>query len=111
MTPFVAPPGPTAPALSTASGTDDREQLRARCAEMEALFLNHLMKAMRQTVPEDDAGFGRETWTAMRDAELSRTLAAERGFGLQELLMRQLAPEDESSDPADDSSSAPMSLA
>jgi Rod binding domain-containing protein len=77
---------------------------------MEALFLNHLMKAMRQTVPEDDAGFGRETWTAMRDVELSRTLAAERGFGLQELLMRQLSPEpeDESSGPAEDSSSTPL---
>jgi Rod binding domain-containing protein len=101
MTPFIAPPGPTAPALSTPSGSGDREQLRVCCAEMEALFLNHLMKAMRETVPGDDAGFGRETWTAMRDAELSRTLAAERSFGLQELLMRQLAPEDESSGPAE----------
>jgi Rod binding domain-containing protein len=68
---------------------------------MEAMFVNHLMKAMRRTVPDADAGFARETWTALRDAELSRTVAAERGLGLQALLMRQLAPTPATSDGAD----------
>lgn len=94
-------PYAAAPVSVPGNGASEREQLRACCAEMEAMFVNHLMKAMRRTVPDADAGFARETWTALRDAELSRTVAAERGLGLQALLMRQLAPTPATSDGAD----------
>jgi Rod binding domain-containing protein len=91
----IGPLAPYAPAPLPVpeTGTRNREALGRACAEMEALFLNQLMAAMGRTVPSEDAGFARETWTSLRDAEFSRILAAERGIGLRELLMRQLAPD------------------
>jgi len=75
------------------------------CAEMESLFLNHLLKEMRVTVPDSgllSRGTAGDIVDSMLDAELSRELALGGGVGLAETLLRQLEPPP----PAENSSKA-----
>lgn len=73
----------------------DLEQAIGRvCAEMESIFIQCLMKEMRNTVPK--AGFLGGSWaedlyTSMADAEVSKTLSSAGGIGLADVLKRQLS--------------------
>jgi peptidoglycan hydrolase FlgJ len=76
--------------------TDDAEKARLRkaAAGMEAVFLEQLLKAMRETVPQDgalDSSAGEEMFTGMLDTHLSGVAAARQNRGLGEALYRQLA--------------------
>jgi peptidoglycan hydrolase FlgJ len=69
-------------------------RLKAVCAEMESLFISHLLQEMRATI--DKSGFisgGRaeEIFTSMLDVELSRKISAAGGIGLSAVLMEQLS--------------------
>jgi murein DD-endopeptidase MepM/ murein hydrolase activator NlpD len=71
-------------------GRNDPEAVKAVAKEMEALFVYELIKAMRQTTDmESSNGLGKDTYMSMFDMELSRLLA-ERGLGLQEMLVNRL---------------------
>lgn len=69
--------------------------LREVCAEFEALFLNHLLKGMRATIPdsgENGMGQSKEMYEAMMDEQLARELAVRGGgIGLADMLYRQLS--------------------
>lgn len=72
----------------------DPETLDRICSEMESLFVNHLLKEMRNTIPEDGLvgrSPARDITTSMLDAELARTLSDGGGIGLAEVLKRQLS--------------------
>lgn len=74
---------------------DQREALREASRQFEAVFLNQMLKAMRETV--GDGGLinksqGEEVFTGMLDEEWSKQLAGRHGAsGLSEILYRQLA--------------------
>jgi Rod binding domain-containing protein len=72
-------------------GRKDPEAIRAVAREMESLFVNEMLKVMRETsgAPEQ-GGLGGSIYTSMFDRELSR-LMAERGLGLSEMLTRSLS--------------------
>jgi murein DD-endopeptidase MepM/ murein hydrolase activator NlpD len=71
-------------------GRNDPEAVKAVAKEMEALFVYELIKAMRQTVTtETKNSLGKDTYMSMFDMELAK-LFAERGLGLQEMLLREL---------------------
>lgn len=71
-----------------------REQLRESAREMEAIYINDMYKAMRETVP-DDGLFGRssttKTFEEMLDMELARKTAEGKGTGLGEAIYKQLS--------------------
>jgi flagellar protein FlgJ len=70
----------------------DRSKLRAACEEMEALFLNYLMKEMRNTVPEGGlmaGGNAEEIYTSLLDAETAQTISSGRGIGIADMLYEQ----------------------
>jgi flagellar protein FlgJ len=57
--------------------TDDHNdpQLQAACAEMESLFISHLLKEMRATVEKSgfmDGGQAEEIFTSLLDVEISK---------------------------------------
>jgi murein DD-endopeptidase MepM/ murein hydrolase activator NlpD len=71
-------------------GRKDPNALKAVAREMEALFAHEMIKAMRQTVKlSSDSGLGGDMYMSMFDLELAR-LMAERGMGLQEMLLKDL---------------------
>ncbi|HEJ83089.1 MAG: rod-binding protein [Deltaproteobacteria bacterium] len=71
----------------------DPVELKKACAELESLFIFHLLKEMRSAVPKAGlltGGRGEEMYTSMFDAQIARELASERGIGLSTLLMERL---------------------
>jgi flagellar protein FlgJ len=71
----------------------DDPRLRAACADMESLFLAHLLKEMRATVDKSgfiDGGQGEELFTSLLDVEISKKMSAAGGIGLSAILLEQL---------------------
>lgn len=68
------------------------EATRAVATQFEALFINMMMKSMRDATPQDslmDDEQGR-MFTTMLDQQLSQNMA-QRGIGLADMLVRQLS--------------------
>ena len=79
--------------VAQAGADKDDSRLRAACAEMESLFLTHLLKEMRATI--DKSGFisggqAEEIFTSLLDVEISRKMSAAGGIGLSNILLEQL---------------------
>jgi peptidoglycan hydrolase FlgJ len=83
---------PTMSATSAVAAPEEA-RLRRACAQMEGLFLAQLMKAMRETIPQDGAiegGAGEDMFTAMMDEQVSDIASARQERGLGAALFRQL---------------------
>jgi flagellar protein FlgJ len=67
--------------------------LQDTARQFEALFLNMMIKSMRQASPTSETSSGQDTqmYTAMLDQQLSQTMA-KRGIGLAGYLLRQMTP-------------------
>ena len=87
-------PGRMQTALNqTALSALEARELEEACAEFESLFINLVMKQMRQSVVKSgliDGGMGEEFFTGMLDEEISRQAAVRQGMGLKEALIEQL---------------------
>lgn len=80
-------------AASVATAAEDAK-LKATCQEMEAVFLNLMLKQMRETVPKGNLlgnTQAEKTFTAMLDTELTKNMAKAGGMGLADMLYRQLS--------------------
>ena len=68
-------------------------KLRDVCRQMESLFIHHLFKEMRATIPKSgfiNGGRAEEIYTSMLDAETAANISARGGIGLSEMLLHQL---------------------
>jgi murein DD-endopeptidase MepM/ murein hydrolase activator NlpD len=75
-------------------GRNDPEALKAVAREMEALFVYEMIKAMRDTVDDSSKdNFGKSAYMSIFDMELAKLLA-EKGLGLQDLLLKGLRSAD-----------------
>ncbi|WP_324780764.1 flagellar assembly peptidoglycan hydrolase FlgJ [Thiobacillus sedimenti] len=68
------------------------EALRAAAQQFEAVFLNMMMKSMREATPQDGMLDSEQTrmYTSMLDQQLTQKLAT-RGIGLADVMVRQLS--------------------
>lgn len=68
------------------------EALRAAAQQFEALFMNMLMKSMREATPQDGLFDSDQTrmYTSMLDQQLTQRMAS-RGIGLADVMVRQLS--------------------
>jgi flagellar protein FlgJ len=68
------------------------EALKAAAQQFEAVFMNMLLKSMRDATPQDGPFDSEQTrmYTSMLDQQLSQTLAS-RGIGLADVMVRQLS--------------------
>ena len=77
------------------SADEQRQALREASRQFEAVFLNQMLKAMRETVGDGgliEKSQGEEVFQGMLDEEWSKSLAGRHGSrGLSEVLYRQLA--------------------
>lgn len=78
-------------ALRRRSAEDPRAALKQAAGQFEALFLQQLLKSMRDAMPRSGMfdGPGQETYVAMLDQQLSQSMANRPG-GLAEIIARQL---------------------
>lgn len=68
------------------------EALKAAAQQFEAVFMNMLLKSMRDATPQDGLFDSEQTrmYTSMLDQQLSQTLSS-RGIGLADVMVRQLS--------------------
>ncbi len=79
--------------LESLKGRNDPEAIKAVAKELESLFAYELIKAMRKTIGESSKkGLGSDVYTSIFDMELAR-LCAEKGFGIKEMLLRNINKE------------------
>lgn len=79
------------------SGLDD-QKIKKACTEFESLFVNFLLKEMRETVPKTgfiNGGKAEEYYTAMLDNEFAKEIASGKGVGLSSMLYEQLKTRNE----------------
>ena len=68
-------------------------ELEKACQEMESIFLNFLLKEMRNTINRSgfiSGGTAENIYTGMLDAEISKVIAARGSIGLSKILYEQL---------------------
>ncbi len=77
--------------LRIASKKDGQAGLEAAARQFEALFMNMMLKAMRDATPQDDLMDSEQSrlYVSMLDQQLSQSMAS-RGVGLADVMIRQL---------------------
>ena len=90
--PNISSDGADFPALRRAGKADSPEALRAAARQFEGLFMNMVMKSMRDATPQDSPFDSQQSrmYTSMLDQKISDKFA-QRGMGLADALMRQLS--------------------
>ena len=78
--------------LKQAAKAGSPEALKTAATQFEAMFINMMMKSMRDATPQDGPMDSQQTktFTAMLDQQTSQNLA-KRGMGLADVLVRQLS--------------------
>lgn len=71
---------------------DPNAALKSAAQQFEALFLNMVLKSMREAAPQDGLFDSEQTrlYTTMLDQQLAQSLSA-RGIGLADIMVRQLS--------------------
>ena len=88
-------PGKTVfPGSKPGAAGDDKEKLKKACTEFEALFIQEILKFMRQTIPQSgltSPGAGKEVYQSLLDQEMSKSLAKKGGLRIGEMVYKQMA--------------------
>jgi flagellar protein FlgJ len=81
--------------LKYSTKNDPENALKAAAKEMEGLFVQMMLKSMRDAGFKDGLFNSQQTdmFTSMYDQQLSRDIAAQGGIGLAEVMFRQLSGE------------------
>jgi flagellar protein FlgJ len=93
--------------LRQAAQQNSPEALKATAKQFEALFMNMMLKSMREATPQDGMFDNQQTkmYTSMLDQQLSQNMAS-RGVGLADVLVRQLSNVVNNAQPAADGQAA-----
>ena len=78
--------------LRTSAKQNSPEALKGAAKQFEALFMNMVLKSMREATPQEGLFDSQQSrmYTSMLDQQLSQTLSS-RGIGLADALFRQLS--------------------
>src|SRR3569832_3032848 len=78
--------------LQRAARQNSPEALKTAAKQFEALFMNMVMKSMRDATPQEGMFDSQQSrmYTSMLDQQISQSLAS-RGVGLADVLIRQLS--------------------
>lgn len=78
--------------LRLGANQNSPEALKGAAKQFEALFMNMIMKSMREATPQDGMFDSEQTkmFTSMLDQQMSQSMA-NRGVGLADMLIRQLS--------------------
>ena len=76
----------------------EKAGLKKACTEFESLFVAHIMKEMRSTIPKDglmNGGQAEEIYTSLLDEKLSKEISANGSLGLAKQLYEALSANSE----------------
>lgn len=78
-------------ALKRSARDTPQQATKAAASQFEALFMNMLLKSMRESLPGSDplASESTKTYTGMLDSQLSQKLA-DKGIGLADMIVKHL---------------------
>lgn len=78
--------------LKASAAAGSPEALKGAATQFEAMFINMMMKSMREATPQDGMTDSEttKTFTTMLDGQLSQTMA-KRGMGLADMLVKQMS--------------------
>lgn len=80
-----------------ASDQQKKNELKKVAHDFESLFVNYLLKVMRETIDESNSpegGLGKSIYTELFDEELSRSIARQGTFGIADMLVNRLSIQD-----------------
>ena len=82
-------------ALKQSARAGSPEALKGAATQFEAMFINMMMKSMREATPADSLNDNQQTkmFTSMLDQQMSQNMA-KRGIGLADMLIRQLSAQE-----------------
>jgi flagellar protein FlgJ len=82
--------------LKRSAKAGSAEATRGAAQQFEALFINQMMKSMRDATPQDGLTDNQQTkmFTSMLDQQLSQNMS-KRGMGLADVLVRQLSSQND----------------
>ncbi|WP_293780276.1 flagellar assembly peptidoglycan hydrolase FlgJ [uncultured Oxalicibacterium sp.] len=97
--------------LKQSAKQNSPESLKAAAQQFEALFVNMMLKSMRDATPQEGLFDSQQTkmYTSMLDQQLGQTMAS-RGIGLADVLIRQLSTNQASDDGTNGSGGVQTSL-
>ena len=79
--------------IQSSSRSSKASKLNDSCRNMEALFIQNMLKEMRATIPKSgllSGGNAESLFTSMLDAEMAKSLSAAGGIGLSSVIENQL---------------------
>ena len=79
--------------LKLKAGQDPQGNLRAVARQVEGLFVQMMLKSMREALPKDGIFSSDQTrlYTSMYDQQIAQQMTAGKGLGLAEAMVRQMA--------------------
>ncbi|MBS4098221.1 MAG: flagellar assembly peptidoglycan hydrolase FlgJ [Sulfuricella sp.] len=79
--------------LKLLSRQDQGKALKTVAQQFESMFLNMMLKSMREAVPQDGLFDSDQTrfYTEMHDKQLTQKLSSGKGIGLADMLVKQLS--------------------
>jgi flagellar protein FlgJ len=97
--------------LKTSAKAGSPDALKGAATQFESMFINMMMKSMRDATPQDGAMDSQETktFTTMLDQQMSQKLA-KRGIGLADVLVRQLTQQQSGAALAKDMQSGALNI-
>ncbi len=78
--------------LKRSAGQDPKSALRATAQQFETLFMNMLMKSMRDTLPKEGmlSSSANDMYTGMLDQQFAQKMSS-RGTGIADMIVKQLS--------------------
>jgi Rod binding domain-containing protein len=81
-------------AAQNSTGQGQTNQLKKVSQEFEAIFMNQLLKVMRETIEDSgvfEGGFGKSIYTELFDQEISMSMARRGTLGISDILYKSLS--------------------
>ena len=69
-------------------------KLKKACNDFEAIFIKQMLTSMRKSIPKGglfENGYAQETFQAMQDDEMAKSMAHGKGLGIANVLYDQIS--------------------
>ncbi|MEJ8326133.1 flagellar assembly peptidoglycan hydrolase FlgJ [Kosakonia sacchari] len=96
--------------LKAQTRQDPGANLRPVARQMEGMFVQMMLKSMREALPKDGIFSSDSTrlYTSMYDQQIAQQMTAGKGLGLADMMVKQMAGDQAPAEPADQMQQVPM---
>ncbi|XTZ36913.1 flagellar assembly peptidoglycan hydrolase FlgJ [Salmonella enterica] len=96
--------------LKAKAGKDPQANLRPVARQVEGMFVQMMLKSMREALPKDGLFSSDSTrlYTSMYDQQIAQQMTAGKGLGLADMMVKQMAGEHAPVEAADQMQQVPM---